>query len=296
MRKYFNLTVLFVAVAALVVGSVWDYEIAKAAYIGEMPRENIFGAIFSYIGIIPTFVGWSFIGAGVVAIANGSPYSKRATVWLRVFGIALSVLSVFYFPSTLFMVNKPAYAIPWYIAFPIGLIILALVWYLGYKAAMRYGDKERLLKTLLILGAVTIFCWLFVVIVKELASRPRYRFVRSSGIEEYFCNWWQGGADIKDSISLSATSDELSSFPSGHSTYSAFAVVLFPSIAELYESAKKYGILIFSASVLWWMATAASRMTVGAHYLSDVAFGGILVVFAYAIVTYVYKIVLKKKA
>ena len=296
MRKYFNLTVLFVAVAALVVGSVWDYEIAKATYIGEMPHENIFGAIFSYIGIIPTFVGWSFISAGVVAIANGSSYSQRATVWLRVFGILLSVLSVFYFPSTLFMVNKPAYAIPWYIAFPIGLLILALAWYFGYKMAMRYNDKARLLKTLLILGAITVVCWLFVTIVKELASRPRYRFVRSLGIEEYFRNWWQGGSDIKDSILLSATSDELSSFPSGHSTYSAFAVVLFPSIAELYESAKKYRVWIFAASILWWMATAASRMTVGAHYLSDVAFGGIIVVFAYAIVTLAYKIILKKKA
>ena len=114
--------------------------------------------------------------------------------------------------------------------------------------------------------------------------------------QEFFRNWWQGGSDIKESLSISLASDEFSSFPSGHSTYSAFAVIIFPSIAELYEAAKKYRILIFTASFLWWIATAASRMTVGAHYLSDVAFGGILVVFAYAIVTYVYKFVLKKKA
>ena len=48
-----------------IIGSIWDLEIAAAIYLGQTPSENLFGIVFSYIGIIPTFVGWSFLGASV---------------------------------------------------------------------------------------------------------------------------------------------------------------------------------------------------------------------------------------
>lgn len=62
MKKKSSILISIVAVILLsltVCGSIWDLQIAKALYIGQSPSENIFGIIFSYIGIIPTFVGWS---------------------------------------------------------------------------------------------------------------------------------------------------------------------------------------------------------------------------------------------
>ena len=74
MQKQSHISI-FVAAAILLVltayGSICDVEIAKAIYIGETPAENIFGIIFSYIGIIPTFVGWSFLGASIFFCQRG---------------------------------------------------------------------------------------------------------------------------------------------------------------------------------------------------------------------------------
>ena len=124
MRKYFNLTVLFVAVAALVVGSIWDYEIAKATYIGEMPRENIFGAIFSYIGIIPTFVGWSFLGASIFCLAKKQIGDTKKRRWPIALAILLFVLSFFYFCNTLYLVNANAFRMHFALAYGVGIATL----------------------------------------------------------------------------------------------------------------------------------------------------------------------------
>jgi membrane-associated phospholipid phosphatase len=36
--------------------------------------------------------------------------------------------------------------------------------------------------------------------------------------------------------------------------------------------------------IIWWLLTAFSRITVGAHYLTDVSVGGIIIMFSYLIV------------
>ena len=73
MQKQNNLTIYIAAAILLVLtvfGSFWDLEIANAIYLGELPSENMFGILFSYIGIIPTFVGWSFLGASILCLSK----------------------------------------------------------------------------------------------------------------------------------------------------------------------------------------------------------------------------------
>ena len=64
---YITVTVLL---ALTVIGSVWDLDIANAIYIGQTPVENAFGIVFSYIGMIPTFIGWSFLGASIFYLSK----------------------------------------------------------------------------------------------------------------------------------------------------------------------------------------------------------------------------------
>ena len=73
-QRHISLSIAAVILFALTVcGSIWDFEIANAVYIGQTPAENIFGIIFSYVGILPTFVGWSFLGASIVCLSKKSP-------------------------------------------------------------------------------------------------------------------------------------------------------------------------------------------------------------------------------
>ena len=99
--------VLLLALTA--VGSLWDLEIAGALYLGQMPSENIFGVIFSFIGIIPTFVGWSFLGASIFCLAKRQVADTGKRRWLIALAVLLFVLSFFYFCNTLYMSNANAF-------------------------------------------------------------------------------------------------------------------------------------------------------------------------------------------
>ena len=73
MQKRSNISIHIVTailIALTVCGSIWDLEIANVIYIGQMPSENMFGIIISYLGVIPTFVGWSFLGASIFYFSN----------------------------------------------------------------------------------------------------------------------------------------------------------------------------------------------------------------------------------
>lgn len=73
MQKRIHVSISITAtilIALTACGSIWDFEIANAIYLGQMPSENIFGIIFSYIGIIPTFVGWSFLGTSIFYLSK----------------------------------------------------------------------------------------------------------------------------------------------------------------------------------------------------------------------------------
>ena len=105
MQKRTNIAISVAAVILLVLtvcGSVWDFEIAKALYLGEMPSENMFGIIFSYIGIIPTFVGWSFLGASIFYLSKKQIDSTRKRRWLMALAVLLFVLSFFFYCNTVF--------------------------------------------------------------------------------------------------------------------------------------------------------------------------------------------------
>jgi membrane-associated phospholipid phosphatase len=57
----------------------------------------------------------------------------------------------------------------------------------------------------------------------------------------------------------------------------------------------KYRPHLFLLGLLWWAATALSRMTIGAHYLTDVTIAGLVTMLAYAIVSTARKYYLKRK-
>ena len=91
MYKKRNIAIAVVALVLLgltVCGSFWDYEIATALYWGQQPAENFFGVLFAFIGVIPTFVGWSFLGASILFLSKRQVCGKIKRRLL----IALSIL------------------------------------------------------------------------------------------------------------------------------------------------------------------------------------------------------------
>ena len=153
----------------------------------------------------------------------------------------------------------------------------------------------ELLKKALFLALVSLVILLIISVTKKLMCRPRFRFVLSMDNTDYFRSWWQSGRSIKASLGVSATGDEFSSLPSGHSAYSMFAIFLFPALADYIRRLKKFKPYLFAFGFVWWAATALSRMTVGAHYLTDVTIAGLVAIFSYTVVLIVQRALLKRK-
>lgn len=286
MRKQSNISIFAVAAILLALtgfGSIWDFEIAKEVYCGQTPEENIFGIIFSYIGIVPTFVGWSFLGASVFCLSKNQIENTRRRRLLMAFAVLLFVLSFFYYCNTLYLSNTNAFKVHFAAAYSIGIAVICIAAYIGYKLSEKSEDSE-LLNKVLFLAAVSLVTLLIISATKEFMSRPRFRFVLTMDNADYFRNWWQSGRSIKESFGTDIVTDEFASFPSGHSAYSMFAIFMFPILADYISGLKKFKAHLFILGFLWWGATAFSRLTVGAHYLTDVAIAGLVTILAYGIV------------
>lgn len=284
-RKKQNISlviIFFILIFLIVIGSFLDLKISDSLYLGETFGSNFFGILFSYIGIIPTFLGWTFLGSSILALTRKQEIESKKRKWLTVLSVFLVVLSFFFFCNTLFMVNASSFPVHWLLAYLIGIICIVITFIGGYKMAQKSSNND-LLKYILFITAISIITMIIVMTIKEITGRPRYRFVMEENIE-YFKNWWQSGKYIEKEIMVNINTDEFSSFPSGHSAYSMFAIFVFPLISEYSDKLKKYKSLLFYMGLIWWLLTAFSRITVGAHYLTDVSVGGIIVILSYYVV------------
>ncbi len=280
-NKITLLILICVLILLTVIGSLYDYEISSLVYLGETPSDNLFGIIFAFIGIIPTFVGWSFLGSSILFFSNQKGHTKRKRYLLTALAVLLFVLSFFYFCNTLFLVNERAFPVHWAIAYSIGVITIVLVAMLGYKLTQK-SNNPNLLKMVLTLTFVSLITMLIIMITKEIMDRPRFRFIEQMNNADLFINWWQNGKHLKDQLQTQIVSDEFSSFPSGHSAYSMFAIFIFPLLSEYCPKLKKHPFFLFLLGLLWWVLTAFSRITVGAHYLTDVSIAGLITIVVYA--------------
>ena len=286
MQKRHNISLSIAAVILLALtacGSIWDFEIANAIYLGQTPAENLFGILFSYLGILPTFVGWSFLGASIFSLSKKQIGDTKKRRCLMAFALLLFLLSFFYFCNTLYLSNANAFKVHFAVAYSIGIAVICAAAYLGYRLSTRSADTH-LLKKALFLAAVSLVTLLIISSTKELLCRPRFRFVLAMDEADYFRSWWQSGRSIRASLGTDIVTDEFASFPSGHSAYSMFAIFLLPALADSVRGWGKHKPLLFALGFLWWAATALSRLTVGAHYLTDVTMAGLVTIFAYGIV------------
>ena len=298
MQKQNPISISITAVMLLILtacGSVWDWEIANTIYIGQLPSENMFGIILSYIGIIPTFVGWSFLGASIFYLSKKQIKDTTKRRWLIAFSVLLFLLSFFYFCNTLYISNANAFEIHFALAYSIGIAVISAAAYLGYKLSQKSTNGDDLLKKALSLAAVSLVTLLIISSTKEIMCRPRFRYVLAMDDITYFKNWWQSGRALKASLGAGVVTDEFASLPSGHSAYSMFAIFMFPALADYIPKLKKYKPYLFVFGFVWWATTALSRMTLGAHYLTDVTIAGLITILAYIIVLVAQRVFRKQK-
>ena len=124
----------------------------------------------------------------------------------------------------------------------------------------------------------TMACYLVVHFVKSPIGRVRFRTMNYLGDFSYYTPWYviNGKRNLlEDTFNIVLASDNCKSFPSGH-TFSAGMVYTLLALPYLSPKCNKRWVkaLLYCLTVLYTGLVALSRIVVGAHYMSDVLFGG----------------------
>lgn len=249
----------------LLLGSVWDSQLGTALF-GD-PNNPICRTI-SAVGELPAFL--LFVAAGVTWLVRRGR-RKRWVEWFSLAGGLCFIAggSVLTFLS--FREDLPGASVADCAVFSGIFLAAALAFGLFLTRNASRADCFRLIFTVLFAGA---FAMLAVNLIKYPWSRPRVLLL-SADEAVAFSPWWQprGFGD-------GFRSDGYRSFPSGHTAMAACSLLftLFPALNQRFEGRGRLFLLI---SCLWTALVALSRMTVGAHFLSDVAISWLFMLLMY---------------
>lgn len=161
---------------------------------------------------------------------------------------------------------------------------------------LRPLKKETLKKLIwwVIAGlAACIVANILIMLVKEPIGRMRFRSINSDVGQQLIKNgeiWWgdngytrwyvRNGQPDESIINMFVSKypgadDAFKSFPSGHTCAAgmSYAMIMLPDVVD-FKHKKAGKIACWVTPILITMLVAISRIVVGAHYMSDVTFGG----------------------
>lgn len=281
-------TLWFVIVFAmtLLVLSIYDYELSLYLTKGTLaPGEYFstsqFGLFFEAMGSAPIWIFGAI--AATIFFWNFVRLDNKA---LRViFGIifaAVSVVVLYMFFSDLFKyvlekVNAKAYGDEIYVI----ALKLMLAASIGAMLILLWKNVKPETTKILLKWAIVIVCvaafYLLITVLKGPIGRMRFRTMNYLGYNDY-TDWFEinGAREIGG-----LPSDACKSFPSGH-TFSAGVIYTIICLPHLLPSWNKKWVkaVVWIASIAFTGTVAVSRIVVGAHFATDVLFGGTIAFLA----------------
>jgi len=280
-RVSVGLAVLFAITFA--VGTFLDRDIAAAVF----SKGNIAALAVSTLGIYVYCGAYSFyFGAALSQTLKVETRPKRIiySIIVAVLGTIVmiiaggSVLDVNnlggIFPKV--TRNVPQMAIVFFVVF----LPLAVI---GFVVAKKNADPTLGRRIVLMLNCMTLL-FLCYELIKLGMPRPRFRLI-SQGIEGIdFHAWYDPISNKEELISTwGINSDDLKSFPSGHTANAIMSITILPGLALVIPALKKRINLLFISGLIFGFVVLLSRMVLGAHFLSDVSVGGFIASVASAI-------------
>lgn len=241
-------------VFAILIGVFSFYDLPFSLMLYN-PQSN-FGELFAGVGVVPLFIisGFScFLFSGI----NDKTTKKTAKLWFfTILGILLILGAsgvVFYYYDS---INIPLILIIFAILLPVVLWLVSQVDNNDSKTTKAIG-KVGILTAL---SAVVL-----INIIKIIWGRPRLKAM-TNPLEEYV-PWY-----LPQKL---ATSDNIKSFPSGH-TANATLIVWITYLPYLYRKLRNSMVVMKVVSVVFVLVVALSRIVLGAHFATDVLWGGAL--------------------
>lgn len=276
---------LAVALIGFILGSFFDLNLSSTIF----SRDNPFGLGVSIVGTIPGYGMFAVLGGASLFYAMKKSFKTIFRVLFYIFAAAAPFLGVYFAGREFFGVNgfvvfssdKVGLLVGCLIALP----IMGGLFYFGYRL-FKSSNKDHLWLLIILLG-IALFMALIpgVTMLKAIFHRPRFRAIEffeanfaGESPKVFFHHWWERCTNYGELIKTYSYlgKDEFKSFPSGHvgaATCFMLVVSFLPLLNKEYE---KKALICYYAGFAWALLVAASRILVGAHFLSDVSMGMLL--------------------
>ena len=276
-KKAFTI-VIAVLIAGLIIGSFFDYQISTFL----VQKNNGLAIFFAAFGELPGYAVLSFF-SGFTFILGLKHYRKVWGGWVLMGSAVIGVgCAAFFQGKAIFSIN--AYNMEEKTLFP-GLLVGTGLMVLPVLAGLFFGNKahNKELWRIAFFSLVAIGISIgLVTIVKHIPDRPRYRLVVSNPDVDFY-PWWKICKE-KDALiqTYGISKEDFKSFPSGHVgiTSAMFVSVYIPMLLEM-KKPEMWKRIFFYVTCAYILFLAYTRILAGAHYLSDVAAGGIISVSIY---------------
>ena len=270
MKKLFTLErtpyiiLIFIAILAIIFGSFFDLQLSQSV----VNINDGFGHFLETVGLIPAFIIMSFIGTLIFkGLKDNKHIALKIVGWLA---LVICFAASTYFTADILKQADPSLTI--YVNYPMSWLVGVLV-SAAYLAFSLYFIKSDDKMGMLRLGLMLLVCSLLVFglysLLKIFAGRPRYRAVINPEVATEFRNWWEfkrytGDAQFKDYFK---------SWPSGHSAICTWALGCALVTPFFRKKGNHTQLILEIIAVIYILLIIASRIRVGAHYLSDTGFG-----------------------
>lgn len=245
-----------VVVGLLALGSVADYAISEQLY----SPGNTFGTVLAAYGETPALL--ALVAAGTLALIARPPV-HMVLRWLLVLGGAALIVV-----GTTVTITRPEefWDISLLLRAPIGIALGAgTIWATIHLARGATWQAACMVAALFVI--VVGVEMVLIQGVKTVWERPRMRMLTDTGAD--FSPWWSPGFPEKEAlIATGVDAKEFTSFPSGH-TGNAAAAMVFTAVALLREDLRRWAPVALWAGAAWAGVVGLSRITLGAHFLTD---------------------------
>ena len=267
-----------------VIGTFFDHPIASAIFSGG----NIPALAVSSLGIYVFCGAFSFyFGAALSQSLKVANELRRVlySAFVIFFGVIVMVIA----GGSLLDINNLGGIFPQlHRSLPQMLIVFLFVFLpvavLGFFLGRRNNDPTLGRRIVLILNCMAVM-FIIYEIIKTGMPRPRFRLIQEH-IEGVDFHAWYDPIKNKDELieTFGIYSDNFKSFPSGHTANAIMSIAILPGLAAVVPALRKKLSLLFAIGLVFGFMVLASRMILGAHFLSDVSCGG----FIASVVTAVY--------
>lgn len=313
--------VLFATLVA--VASVFDYQVSQiltknALKPGEYLADDIFGVVGEAIGTSPIYI---LLGVCTAILcwffAKNFKDKKWGIVLAVIFGLVGTVAWWYYIKDIMKYIIEHAanevgaigsvvYEYRHNGAVVACQVLIALTLQALTVLSVRPLKAETLKKLVWWVIAALAACVLaniLIMIIKEPVGRMRFRAINSevgqrlinAGLVKGYTPWYISNGQPDERIINSfidaypGAGDAFKSFPSGHTCAAgmSYALIMLPDVVD-FKHKKAGKIACWVTPIAITMLVAISRIVVGAHYMSDVTFGGTFAFISFIIMREIF--------